>query len=207
MAQPNWQCRLPPAPCYKGMDLQHWVALGTRPLLSNNQTISILFHYQCCVDWNQGMGRAVLHSADSSNGKYCMHFDTLARHSALSSEEYTAMLSRLIKKFENRFQDYKKNQFTFPTLFAFDINTWPENFEIDCIEFQSDVQLSNLIMSLYQTFKIPILPEKKTLHFTVKPYSCHHFLAVCIFENSCQGGSTGRVKLNQKSLMHTLRTH
>jgi len=48
-----------------------------------------------------------------------MHFDTLARHSALSSEEYTAMLSRLIKKLENRFQDYKKNQFTFPTLFAY----------------------------------------------------------------------------------------
>ena len=33
----------------------------------------------------------------------CMHFDTLAEHRALNSEEF--VLSCLIKEFENRFQD------------------------------------------------------------------------------------------------------
>lgn len=38
----------------------------------------------------------------------CMHFDTLAKHSALINKEYAVMLSILIKEFENRFQDGKK---------------------------------------------------------------------------------------------------
>ena len=33
----------------------------------------------------------------------CMHFDTLASHRALNNKEYTAMLSVLVKEFENRF--------------------------------------------------------------------------------------------------------
>lgn len=38
----------------------------------------------------------------------CMHFDTLPKHCALNSKEYTGMLSILIKAFENRFQDCQK---------------------------------------------------------------------------------------------------
>jgi len=38
----------------------------------------------------------------------CMHFDTLAKHSALNSKEYAAVLSVMIKGFENKFQDCKK---------------------------------------------------------------------------------------------------
>lgn len=37
-----------------------------------------------------------------------MHFDTLSKHSPLNSEKYAAVLSALIKKFENTFQDCKK---------------------------------------------------------------------------------------------------
>ena len=49
------------------------------------------------------------------------------------------------------------------------------------LELQSDIQLKNLIMSLYQTFIIPILAEKDILVITVTPYSCHHFLVVHVF--------------------------
>ena len=35
----------------------------------------------------------------------CMPFDTLAEHSPVNSEKHAAMLSILIKEFENRFQD------------------------------------------------------------------------------------------------------
>ncbi len=41
-----------------------------------------------------------------------MHFDVLAKHSPVNSEKYAAVLSILIKEFENRFQDLqKKHQF------------------------------------------------------------------------------------------------
>jgi len=38
-----------------------------------------------------------------------IHFDTLAEHRPVNSEEYAAMLAILIDKFENGFQDFKKN--------------------------------------------------------------------------------------------------
>ena len=37
---------------------------------------------------------------------YCMHFDTVAEHNPVNSEKYAAILSTLIKEFENRFQDF-----------------------------------------------------------------------------------------------------
>lgn len=40
----------------------------------------------------------------------CMYFDTFAKHGALNSKEYTAVLSVLTKEFENRIQDAKKNK-------------------------------------------------------------------------------------------------
>ena len=42
----------------------------------------------------------------------CMHFDTLVEHGALNCEEYAAVLSILVMKFENRFQDCKTNKQT-----------------------------------------------------------------------------------------------
>jgi len=152
------------------------------------------------------MGKAVAQVMASS----CMHFDTLAKHSALKSEEYTAMLSVLIKDFENRFHDCQKNhQFMFVTLFSVDINTLPTNSQTECIQLQSDLQLKNLVMSLYQIFITLLLPERDkylSLH-TVTPHSCHQFLAVRTFVNNCQGRSIGRIKFPQKSLMNPLRPH
>jgi len=46
------------------------------------------------------MGLAVLTQVMANN---CMHFDSLAKYSAVNYEEYAAMLSISIKEFENRF--------------------------------------------------------------------------------------------------------
>jgi len=43
-------------------------------------------------------------------GPNFMHFDTLAKHTSVNAEKYTALLSVLIKEFENRFQDFKKKE-------------------------------------------------------------------------------------------------
>ena len=53
----------------------------------------------------RGGCRAVLTAVMANN---CMHFDTLAKHSALNNEEYAAVLFIFIKEFEKRFQDCKK---------------------------------------------------------------------------------------------------
>ena len=57
----------------------------------------------------------------------CMHFDTLAKHYPVNSEKYAAVLSILIKKFENRFQYLKKISFFFFNIFAapFSVNRNP----------------------------------------------------------------------------------
>lgn len=52
---------------------------------------------QCCAVLTQAMANS------------CAHFDTVAKHSTLNSKEYTALLSVLIKEFDNRFQDCQKN--------------------------------------------------------------------------------------------------
>lgn len=54
---------------------------------------------------------------------YCMHFDTVAEHSAVNSEKYAA-ISTLIKRFENRFQDFlKKKNHQFSGIFATPFST------------------------------------------------------------------------------------
>lgn len=72
------------------------------------------------------------------------------------------VLSILIKEFENKFQDFKKqktHQFlcVFLTQFAVHINTLPVNLQMEYIELQSDVQLKNLIMSLYCIILRPVI--------------------------------------------------
>ena len=55
-----------------------------------------------------------------------MHFDTLAKHSPVNSEKYTALLFDLIQEFENRFQDFWENNQYFAILatpFSVNIST------------------------------------------------------------------------------------
>jgi len=70
------------------------------------------------------------------------------------------------------------------------------------------IAIKNLVTSLYQTFVRPLLPERSIPPFTIMPYSCHCFVAVHAFVNSCfEGWRTGEVKFHQKSLLNTLRAH
>lgn len=48
----------------------------------------------------------------------------------------------------------------FVTSFSVDINTLPENFQIQCIKLQSDIQLKKTIMFLYQTLIRPLTRDK-----------------------------------------------
>ena len=110
----------------------------------------------------------------------------------------------LIKEIGNRYQDCQKNdQLVFANPFSVAINTLSANSQIEGIECIECIQLKNLIMSLYQTFISSLLPEQNIPHFTITPCSCHSFLAVCTFVNSCQGWSTGRVKFHKKSVKNT----
>ena len=74
-----------------------------------------------------------------------MHFDILANESSMNKEKYAAVLSLLIKNFENRFQDLKKYIFFFLVVYLRlhfqSTNTLPGNFQVECLELQSDIQL------------------------------------------------------------------
>ena len=73
-----------------------------------------------------------------------MDFDTLATHIPVSSKKYAAVVFDLIQEVENRFQDFwENNQYfaIFVTPFSVDINMLPANFQMECTELQSDIQL------------------------------------------------------------------
>ena len=60
----------------------------------------------------------------------------------MNSKKYAAVLAVLIKEFENRFQDCRKNsQFSgiFVTSFSADINTLPANFDSFCSFVTTDL--------------------------------------------------------------------
>ena len=73
-----------------------------------------------------------------------MHFDTLAKHSCVNGEKYAPLLFDLTQVFENRFKDfweYNKYFAVFVTPFSVNINMLPANFQMECMELQSDIQL------------------------------------------------------------------
>lgn len=59
----------------------------------------------CCVSNITVFEIKLRTMASSSYIKYFMHFDMLAKHSPVNSEKYAALLSVLMKEFENRLQD------------------------------------------------------------------------------------------------------
>ena len=76
----------------------------------------------------------------------------------------------------------------FATVFSVNMNILLGNSQMECIELQSDIQLKNLTMSLYQTFMILTLPERNNPYFTIKPYSHHHFFTLHTFVKNCFQG-------------------
>ena len=129
-----------------------------------------------------------------------MHFDTLAERSSVKSEKYAAMLYVLIQEFKNKFQDFKKKFFC---IFAtpFSVNKYTTCIFLHGmyrVVIRHSTQRKKLAMYVYQIFIHPILSEKNIPYFTITPYSCYHFLVVCMFVKNCQGWSTWRVKKKKK---------
>ena len=61
----------------------------------------------------------------------------------VNSGKYAALLFYLIQEFETRFKDLRENNqyfAIFVTPFSVDINMLPANFQLECIELQSDTQ-------------------------------------------------------------------
>lgn len=108
-------------PCYKGLGSS--LQIGPRhapinqqqpnhrcavnPMLAEIRTRG----EQCCAELTQEMANS------------CMHCDTLAKHTALSSEKHAVVLSVLMKEFENRFQDSKKKKKNQQFMFSVHVNT------------------------------------------------------------------------------------
>ena len=88
-----------------------------------------------------------------------MHFYTFAKHRPLNKKKYSTLLFQLILKFEKRFQDFRQNQqsfLIFGTPFSVDINILHPDFQMECIEVQSDIQLTEKFdhFSLLDFYKI-----------------------------------------------------
>lgn len=116
------------------------------------------------------------------------------------------MLFILIKAFENRFQDCKKNY-----LFFFFFNICHSNFrwhKYVTYEFSYGMYRVAIRHSIQNSDHVSLpfiscnLAERYIPHFTVTPHSCHRFLAVHTFLNKYfQGWSTGGVRFHQQFLM------
>lgn len=79
-----------------------------------------------------------------------MSSDTLAKHSPTNRENYAVIPSILIKGFEKQVLRLLENHpFIFATPFSVDVKTLPVNFQRQCVEWQSDIQLNDAIMPLY----------------------------------------------------------
>ena len=114
-----------------------------------------------------------------------MLFDTLAKHSPMTSKKHAALLSDLIQEFENRFQDFQEdNQYfaMFVTPFSVYINMSPANFQMACLK--TFLLQRNVIVCLYWTFTGPVFLETNIPCLTIMPYSCHHYLAALTFESN-----------------------
>lgn len=88
----------------------------------------------------------------------CVDFDTLAEHSPVNLKKYAAMPSVLIQKLENRFQDCKKKKIIF--FISKSIFSQHKYIPFENSQVMYRVAIKSSILSLYQNFIIPLLPER-----------------------------------------------
>jgi len=135
-----------------------------------------------------------------------IHFDTLAKHSPVNSRKYAAMLSILIKQFENRFQDWSQKS----SIFHFICNSIfsrPKYITSEFSNWMCRVVIKNLIVSLYQIFISSVLSREKypLLHNHI--LSVSSLLGAWAFVTNCfPGWSKGRVEFHHESLTNS-RAH
>jgi len=76
----------------------------------------------------------------------------------------------------------------------------PLNFQMEYVELQSDIQLKNVIMSLYQTPVSPLLAERNIPHFTV------HVFVKQLFSRMKHRKSKISATISDEHLESSLRT-
>ena len=139
-----------------------------------------------------------------------VHCDALAKHSPVSSKKYALCFLFRYRNLRRGFKIAEKINFfcIFVIPFSVNIKILPVNFQMECIELQSDIQHKDLIVSLYQTSMSFLVSERDIPHLTITPYSHHDFLAAQTFVNNhVQGRSTGKVTFHPTSLTNTTRPH
>lgn len=119
-------------------------------------------HLQVQNKWNEMILK--LRQTQMKANKF-MHLDTLAKHSPANSTKYSALLFDLIQELENGLQDFQTNKQYFhiiATPCSVDINILPANFQMECIELPSDIQLKEKFdqVSLQEFYK-SYLPRDK----------------------------------------------
>ncbi|XP_041419118.1 general transcription factor II-I repeat domain-containing protein 2-like [Xenopus laevis] len=143
-----------------------------------------------------------------------MHFNTLAKHVPVNTEKYAALLYDLIQEFEKRFQDFRENKqhfAIFATPFSVDINMLPANFQMECIELQSDFQLKEKfdhvsLLDFYRSYlprdKYPSLHNHALFMSSLfgSTYICEQ-----LFSRMKHTKSKIRTKLSDEHLENSLR--
>ncbi|XP_041442018.1 general transcription factor II-I repeat domain-containing protein 2-like [Xenopus laevis] len=143
-----------------------------------------------------------------------MHFNTLAKHVPVNTEKYAALLYDLIQEFEKRFQDFRENKqhfAIFATPFSVDINMLPANFQMECIELQSDFQLKEKfdhvsLLDFYRSY----LPRDKypSLHnhaLFLSSLFGSTYICEQLFSRMKHTKSKIRTKLSDEHLEYSLR--
>lgn len=128
----------------------------------------------------------------------------------MNSKKYAALLSILIREFENRFQDCKKN----PNFFWFICDSFSSWHKYMTCKFSNEMHRVAIRYSTEKLDHVSLLDFHKPSFIREKYPSLHShslsmssLLAVRIFVNNCfQRWITGRIKFHQKSLTNTLRT-
>ena len=87
-----------------------------------------------------------------------------------------------MKKFENKFQDEKKNEYfgMFVILFSVNVSTSPVNFQVEGLELQADIQLKKIL--------VVSLPDFHETYLTREKYSLlhrHTLLMQSLFGSAC----------------------
>ena len=101
----------------------------------------------------------------------------------MNSKKYAAVLSIAVREFENRFQEFQKSSQFFWYICDYFLIQHKYIFKVECIDLQSDIQLKNLIMFLYQR-KISLASQS---HLTlVIVLGTMHLLWTIVFKDETQ---------------------
>lgn len=168
-----------PSRACKAATPHHHSSSSAQPQAHTHCSAATKHHCTINTKLKPGHGESTVLTQIMANN--CISFDTLAKQS-YKMQKYTALISVLMKEFENWFQDCKKHFGKFATPFSFDTNTF---FQMGCTNLQSDSQLKNLIMSLYPIFirEIPLTSQSCLIHVIA-------FGSSTFVNNCCQGQST-----------------